>query len=77
MDLFKIQIKFLGYERNKETTKPIQQSLEFASKFSDKILDKTQLQRFLGSLNYISYYYKDLKLVIKFFYNRLKKNPPP
>ena len=32
-----------------------------ADKFPDEILDKTQLQRFLGSLNYISDFYQNLR----------------
>ncbi|GAV56555.1 LOW QUALITY PROTEIN: hypothetical protein CFOL_v3_00097, partial [Cephalotus follicularis] len=35
------------------TITPIQKSILFAEKFPDIILDKKQLQRFLGSLNYI------------------------
>jgi hypothetical protein len=31
-------------------------SLQFADKFYEEIKDKNQLQRFLGSLNYISDY---------------------
>ena len=36
---------------------------QFAEKFPDEILEKTQLQRFLGSLNYIS----DLVSLISFW----------
>ncbi|MFQ6637967.1 hypothetical protein Gotur_013216, partial [Gossypium turneri] len=39
------------------TITPIEQSIEFASKFSDQTLDKVQLQRFLGSLNYVIDFY--------------------
>ncbi|XP_007210226.2 uncharacterized protein LOC18776948 [Prunus persica] len=37
--------------------------------------DKQQLQRFLGSLNYIKHFYKDLAQDSKLLYQRLKKNP--
>nr|KJB15632.1 hypothetical protein B456_002G187300 [Gossypium raimondii] len=37
-----------------------QRSIEFASKFPDQILDKLQSQRFLGSLNYVIYFYPGL-----------------
>uniref|UniRef100_A0A1S4D1I9 Reverse transcriptase/retrotransposon-derived protein RNase H-like domain-containing protein n=1 Tax=Nicotiana tabacum TaxID=4097 RepID=A0A1S4D1I9_TOBAC len=36
---------------------------------------KTQLQRFLGSLNYISPFIKDLAKDTALLYERLKKNP--
>ena len=41
---------------NKGKIIPIDRSIEFASKFSDEIRDKTQFQRFLKNLNYISDY---------------------
>ncbi|KAK2980888.1 hypothetical protein RJ640_011362 [Escallonia rubra] len=53
------------------------QSVEFASKFPDEIREKTQLQRFLGSLNYIADFYQDLYKDTKVLYQRLQKNPPP
>ncbi|KAG5602714.1 hypothetical protein H5410_034084 [Solanum commersonii] len=53
---------------------PIQRSIEFASKFPDIITDKTQLQRFLGSLNYISPFYKNLSRDLAPLYDRLKKD---
>ncbi|MBK5591092.1 hypothetical protein JJ728_23385, partial [Salmonella enterica subsp. enterica serovar Typhi] len=60
MILFQTNIRFLGHNIEKGKIIPINRSIDFASKFLDVILDKTQLQRFLGSLNYISSYYKDL-----------------
>ncbi|KAG5587017.1 hypothetical protein H5410_047451 [Solanum commersonii] len=53
---------------------PIQRSIEFASKFPDIITDKTQLQRFLKSLNYISPFYKNLSRDLALLYDRLKKD---
>ncbi|CAN0887121.1 hypothetical protein LINGRAHAP2_LOCUS15538, partial [Linum grandiflorum] len=41
-----------------------------------KIRDKTQLQRFLGSLNYIAEFYKNLAYDVKPLFDRLKNNPP-
>ncbi|KAK2988674.1 hypothetical protein RJ640_012710 [Escallonia rubra] len=52
-------------------------SVEFASKFPDEIREKTQLQRFLGSLNYIADFYQDLYKDTKVLYQRLQKNPQP
>jgi hypothetical protein len=51
--------------------------VEFAEKFLDKITDKTQLQRFLGSLNYIIHFYKDCAKDRKILNDRLKKDPSP
>ena len=54
MKLFQTKIKFLGFEIYQEKIKPIQRAIDFANKFLDEIKDKNQLQRFLGSLNYVS-----------------------
>lgn len=51
--------------------------MEFASKFPDEIKDKTQLQRFLGSLNYVRDYYHQLSADANILYTRLRKNPLP
>nr|KAJ0211747.1 hypothetical protein LSAT_V11C400171540 [Lactuca sativa] len=65
MHLFKDQIHFLGHDINKNTIRPITRSLEFSSKFSDEIKVKKQLQRFLGCLNYIHDFFKDLGIIFK------------
>jgi hypothetical protein len=77
MKLFQTTIRFLGFNISPSSVVPIQRSIEFASKFSDEIRDKTQLQRFLGSLNYIADYYKNLALDCAPLHGRLKKNPLP
>ena len=51
MHIFQTTVRFLGHNIEKGKIIPIQRSIEFASKFPDIITDKTQLQRFLGSLN--------------------------
>ncbi|KAH9703738.1 hypothetical protein KPL70_011207 [Citrus sinensis] len=53
----------------------IGRSLLFADKFPDKILDKTQLQRFLGSLNYVLDFCPNINRMSKPLHDRLKKNP--
>nr|KAJ0208185.1 hypothetical protein LSAT_V11C500230730 [Lactuca sativa] len=68
-------VRFLGHNIEKGQVIPIQRSIDFAAKFPDEIEDKTQLQRFLGSLNYISPFYKDLSTDSAILYDRLKKNP--
>jgi hypothetical protein len=50
---------------------------EFSKKIRDKITDKTQLQRFLESLNYVSHFYKDCAKDRKILNDRLKKDPMP
>jgi len=53
INLFQTIIWFLGHNIHQGTIIPIDRSIEFANKFSNQILDKTQLQRFLGCLNYV------------------------
>ena len=66
--LFKTNIRFLGHEIQRETIKPIQRSISFTSKFSDEIKNKNQLQRFLGSLNYIQDHIPNLHIICKPLY---------
>ncbi|KAI8571492.1 hypothetical protein RHMOL_Rhmol01G0124200 [Rhododendron molle] len=75
--LFQTKIRFLGYDIHQSTITPISRAIQFADKFPDEILDKNQLQRFLGSLNYIAEFYKDLRKICQPLFDRLKTNPPP
>lgn len=75
VSLFQIKIKFLGHYISKGTITPIERSLAFADKFPDKILDKPQLQRFLGSLNYVFDFCPNINRMSKPLHDRLKKNP--
>ena len=59
MELFKTSVKFLGHTISNGQIVLQTHAVEFAEKFPDKITDKTQLQRFLGSLNYVSHFYKE------------------
>lgn len=54
MKSFKTMIDFLGYNIQFGSYLVIQRSRDFIDNFLDKILDKTQLERFLRSLNYVS-----------------------
>ena len=74
--LFQTKIRFLGYNIYQSQITPITRAIEFADKFTDIILDKTQLQRFLGSLNYIANFYKQLRIKCKPLFDRLRNNPP-
>lgn len=77
MALCQTKVRFLGHNIHNGTTIPIDRSIEFASKFPNEIKDKTQLQRFLGCLNYIADYYQNFAIDSKILYERLKKNPVP
>jgi hypothetical protein len=73
--LFQTKIRFLGHDIYQGTLRPIQRSLDFTNKFPDEILDKTQLQRFLGCLNYVADFIPNLRVVLKPLFLRLKKKP--
>ena len=73
--LFQTNIRFLGFYIYQGKIKLIQRAIEFANKFPDEIKDKNQLQRFLGSLNYVADFYPNLRILIKPLFQRLKKNP--
>ena len=75
--LFQTKVHFLGYDISKGQIHLIDRAIQFADKFLDVIIDKTQLQRFLGSLNYIADFYKDMRKQCKPLFDRLKSNPSP
>ena len=75
--LFQTNIRFLGHNIHHGTIIPINRSIEFADKFPNQILDKNQLQRFLGCLNYVADFFPQLSNLIKPLHDRLKKSPPP
>ena len=79
--LFQTKVRFLGYYIVEGQIHPIDRAIQFADKFPDKfpdvITDKTQLQRFLGSLNYVADFYKDMRKQCKPLFDRLQSNPPP
>jgi hypothetical protein len=77
MEICKPNIRFLGHNIGEGKTIPIERCINFADKFLDKITDKNQLQIFLGNLNYISVFYKNLAADTVILFDRLKKNPPP
>lgn len=73
--LFQTEIRFLGHIIKEGTIFPIDRIIAFAGKFPDEIKEKTQLQRFLGSLNCIADFYKDLAKDAKPLFERLRTNP--
>lgn len=74
LKLFQNSINFLGYHIENQTITPIKRVIQFGEKFPDQITDKKQLQRFLGYLNYILIFFKDLIKERKLLQNRLRKN---
>ena len=75
--MFKDKIQFLGHDIYKGTLSLIDRAIQFADKFSDEIKDKNQLQRFLGSLNYVLDYFQGLRKICRPLYKRLEKNHSP
>lgn len=74
--LFQVNIRFLGFNISQSRISPINRVIQFADKFPDQILEKSQLQRFLGSLNYVSDFYQNLRKLCKPLFDRLQSNPP-
>ena len=74
--LFQTKVRFLGYYIVEGQIHPIDRAIQFADKFPDVITNKTQLQRFLGSLNYVADFYKDMRKQCKPLFDRLQSNPP-
>jgi len=77
INLFQTRIRFLGHHIYQGTIIPIDRSIEFANEFRNQILDKTQLQRFLGCLNYVGKFVPYLNNIVKPLHDKMKKNPPP
>jgi hypothetical protein len=75
--LFQTKIRFLGFDISKGQIRLIDRAIQFVDKFPDVIIEKTQLQRFHGSLNYIANFYKDLQKYCKPLFDRLQNNPLP
>ena len=61
-------MKFFNEKQNR-----FKGQIEFADKFPYEIKDKKQLQRFLGCLNYVSDYFKILRIICEPLYKRLRK----
>ncbi|GAV66114.1 hypothetical protein CFOL_v3_09624, partial [Cephalotus follicularis] len=76
LELFITHIRFLVHNIHQGTITPIQKSILFAEYFPNIILDKKQLQRFLGSLNYIRDFIQNLQDLCTPLYQRLRKTPP-
>ena len=75
MEIGKTEIEFLGFKIQKSQVILQEHVLQCFKSFPNEILDKTRLQRFLGSLNYIRPFYKGQVADIFILQQRLKKNP--
>ena len=73
--MFQTKVKLLGHDIYKENTVPIDRAIKSTYKFLDEMKDRKQFQRFLGSLNHIFYFYKNLAKDCEPLYKRLMKNP--
>ena len=71
--LFQTSVRFLGHNIHRGTITLINRSIEFANKFPDEIKDKTQLQRFLGCLNYVSDFIPKIRITCAPLFQRLQK----
>ena len=76
MEIGKTEMEFLGFKIQKGQVVLQEHVLNVFNQFPDQILDKTQLQRFLGSLNYLRPFYKGQAADIHLLQQRLRKNPP-
>jgi hypothetical protein len=75
--IIRLHNQHLGHTINNGKLTLQNHAVEFADKFPDKITDKTQLQRFLGSLNYTIHFYRKCAQDRKILNDRLKKDPSP
>ena len=75
METGKTEKEFLGFKIQRGQVILQKHVLNTFSHFPDQILDKNQLQRFLGSLNYIRPFYKGQAADIHLLQQRLKKSP--
>jgi len=76
IEVFQTSVKFLGHTIFNGQISLQKHALEFSEKFPNIITDKTQCQRFLGCLNYVSNFYQDCAKDRSLLNQRLKKNPP-
>jgi hypothetical protein len=74
--MFQSKVRFLGFDIAQGMYTPISRSLEFVNKFPNELKDKTQLQRFLGCINYVSDFIPNLRTICIPLFKRLRKDPP-
>lgn len=77
IEFCKSEVMFLGVHIKQGTVNIQEHIFKKVGEFSDVILEKTQLQRFLGCMNYVSGYYNNIAEDRNLFNKRLQKDPPP
>lgn len=77
ISLVQTKVRFLVHHVSCGTITPTKRSLEFANKFLDRIINKTQLQRFPGSLNYALNLCPNINSFTNPLHNRFKLNSEP
>lgn len=75
INLLETKVRFLGIYQG--TITPTQKLVQFTYKFPNEIKDKKQLQHFLGSLNYVLKFLKDISQLCAPLKQRLEKDPIP
>jgi hypothetical protein len=76
LEFSKTRIEYIGLILSQGKIEMHEHLLKALSEFLDMILDKKQLQRFLGSLNYIRKFYENQAKDVKCLQRRLKKEVP-
>ena len=71
--LFQTKNRFLGHDLYQGTYNPISRTIEFFDRFPNVILDKTQLQIPVGSINYVADFIPKVRHICKPLFDRLKK----
>ena len=77
MEIGLMEVDFLGLHISNGNIQLQDHVLTNLQKFPEKITDKTQLQCFLGSLNYIRRFYKGQAQDLVILQQQLKKAPIP
>lgn len=75
MEVAQINVKYLGMDIENERVKVQKHIFETIFKFLDKLIEKTQLQRFLRCVNYVYGYFPFLAAKRKLLNKRFFKNP--
>ena len=67
INIFQTKVRFLGHNIFQGTIVPIDRAIRFADNFPNQIIDKTQLQRFRGYLNYVFDFFPSLVILSNLF----------
>ncbi|KAH9328950.1 hypothetical protein KI387_001058, partial [Taxus chinensis] len=76
MEIFKDEMDFLGITVKDGCIEMLSHIVSKIQEFPDQIIEKVQLQRFFGCINYVAGFYKDIAADIILLNKRLRKNAP-